>query len=89
MSFANRNFIYVTKPFGEFIDEVVQSSRQYLRSVSAENAAERPANLDNDYPTIARDFEIPSVLGLVVDNLHSSVLRISGPVNMWLHYDVS
>jgi tRNA wybutosine-synthesizing protein 4 len=28
-------------------------------------------------------------LKYVRDNIHSSPLRISGPVNMWLHYDVS
>ncbi|KAI7559029.1 hypothetical protein KC346_g22899, partial [Hortaea werneckii] len=50
--------------------------------------SDQPTNLADDYPEIAADFELPGELIHVVENLHSSPLRISGPVTMWLHYDV-
>lgn len=45
--------------------------------------------LFEDFPTLAPDFVLPPELSLVEENIFSSVLRVSGPVNMWLHYDVS
>lgn len=89
MSFSSKNFSYVTKKFGDFLDEVEKGSKFYLRSLSAEKASELPADIVKDYPAIAADFKLPSELASVKDNAHSSPLRISGPVNMWLHYDVS
>lgn len=89
MSFSSKNFAYVTKKFGDFLDEAEKGSKLYLRSLSAEKASELPANIVKDYPAISADFKLPSELASVKDNAHSSPLRISGPVNMWLHYDVS
>jgi tRNA wybutosine-synthesizing protein 4 len=60
----------------------------YLRSLSASRPAEQPANLSADFPEIANDFELPGSLSPVKATAHSSPLRISGPVAMWLHYDV-
>ncbi|KAK1093492.1 tRNA methyltransferase ppm2 [Friedmanniomyces endolithicus] len=60
----------------------------YLRSLSRNAPSDQPTNLADDYPEIAADFELPGELIYVVENLHSSPLRISGPVTMWLHYDV-
>ncbi len=88
MDFVSKNFRYVTKPFGEFIEAVDAGKRLYLRSLSAEKPSELPADLDRDFPTIANDFHLPPELKMVGENIHSSALRISGPVNMWLHYDV-
>ena len=88
MDFHNKNFKYSRKNFGVFADEVAQGSKQYLRSLASENPAHRPADFWADYPDLASDFALPSELDLVRQNMHSSVLRISGPVNMWLHYDV-
>ncbi|ESZ94708.1 hypothetical protein SBOR_4902 [Sclerotinia borealis F-4128] len=88
MSFSSKNFTYVTKKFGDFLDEVERGSKLYLRSLSAEKASELPADIVKDYPAISADFELPSELASVKENAHSSPLRISGPVNMWLHYDV-
>jgi tRNA wybutosine-synthesizing protein 4 len=56
--------------------------------LSAENPSDLPADLKRDFPAIAADFQLPPELKLAEDNAHSSPLRISGPVNMWLHYDV-
>jgi tRNA wybutosine-synthesizing protein 4 len=88
MDFVSKNFQYVIKPFGEFMEAVDAGKRLYLRSLSAEKPSELPADLNRDFPTIANDFQLPPELKLVGENIHSSALRISGPVNMWLHYDV-
>ena len=89
MNFLAKNFVYVTKPFGRFLDEIAQGSQQYLRSLSSEQPSERPAQLTVDFPELAADFQLPPELEFVSHNIHSSPLRISGPVTMWLHYDVS
>ena len=88
MNFQERNFRYVTKRFGDFVDEIVNGEKQYLRSLSSDKPADTPANFVADFPTIAEDFVLPPELHLAKQNFHSSVLRISGPVSMWLHYDV-
>ena len=89
MSFQAKNFAYVTKAFGEFLDQVTEGQKQYLRSIASEKPAESPTELSRDFPQIAKDFILPPELALVKENAHSSPLRISGPVTMWLHYDVS
>lgn len=71
------------------MDEVYTGGRQYLRSISAEQPTKLPANLAVDFPSLSRDFRLPESLSVVIDNTHSSPLRISGPVTLWLHYDVS
>lgn len=89
MNFSSKNFAYVTKKFGDFLGEIEKGSKLYLRSLSAEKASELPADIEKDYPAISADFQLPAQLASVTNNTHSSPLRISGPVNMWLHYDVS
>jgi tRNA wybutosine-synthesizing protein 4 len=88
MDFVSKNFRYVTMAFGEFIEAVEAGNRLYLRSLSAEKPSELPADLDRDFPSLSNDFRLPQELNLVRESAHSSALRISGPVNMWLHYDV-
>jgi tRNA wybutosine-synthesizing protein 4 len=89
MDFKAKNFSYTGKTFGNFIDAIEKGEKLYLRSLSSENAKELPACLEQDYPSLAADFRLPEELEYVLNNTHSSPLRISGPVNMWLHYDVS
>lgn len=89
MSFQTKNFVYTSKPFGTFMDEIQAGGRQYLRSISAEQPTKQPANLAVDFPSLEDDFRLPEALGAVLENAHSSPLRISGPVTLWLHYDVS
>ena len=89
MSFQEKNFNYVTKPFGTFVNEILAGSRQYLRSVSSVEPLERPTELAIDFPELAGDFRLPPQLDYVTRNAHSSPLRISSDVAMWLHYDVS
>ena len=88
LDFHSKNFKYVKKPFKDFVDEISQGSTQYLRSLSSENPAGKPADISVDFPELASSFKLPPQLDIVKQKIHSSVLRISGPVTMWLHYDV-
>ena len=88
LDFQLKNFRYVKKPFKDFVDEISQGSPQYLRSLSSENPAGKPANIHDDFPELASSFKLPPLLSIIQQRMHSSVLRISGPVTMWLHYDV-
>ncbi|KAH8158149.1 hypothetical protein CIB48_g10098 [Xylaria polymorpha] len=88
MDFNAKNFSYATKHFTSFMEEVEKGGKQYLRALSQEHPSDHPANIEADFPAIASDFKLPPELSFVKRNEHSSVLRISGRVNMWLHYDV-
>ncbi|KAG4439789.1 hypothetical protein IFR05_004720 [Cadophora sp. M221] len=88
MDFKSKNFTYTTKGFGDFLDRIQDGQKLYLRSLSAENPSGQPADIMQDFPTLSADFQLPKELAVVSENTHSSPLRISGPVNMWLHYDV-
>jgi tRNA wybutosine-synthesizing protein 4 len=89
MDFQSKNFSYVSKTFGEFIEQADTGEKLYLRSLSSEKPSELPADIERDFPSIAADFKLPPELTTIIENAHSSPLRISGPVIMWLHYDVS
>jgi tRNA wybutosine-synthesizing protein 4 len=87
MDFNSKNFSYVVKDFASFMAEAEKGGKQYLRALSEEHPTNQPANLEVDFPTLASDFQLPPELLFVKQNVFSSVLRISGRVNMWLHYD--
>ena len=88
MDFQTKNFRYVPQTFGHFIDAVERGGMLYLRALSKDAPSDKPTNLAEDFPEIACDFRLPPELRTVVADAHSSPLRISGPVTMWLHYDV-
>jgi tRNA wybutosine-synthesizing protein 4 len=88
MTFKDKNFSYVKKSAEEFLDGIAQGSHAYLRAVSSSQPNKLPTKLEDDFPSIADDFHIPEICEVVKENLHSSPLRISGPVSLWLHYDV-
>lgn len=85
---GRRNFSYAKQHFGEFVRSAEHGARVYLRSVAAAQPAKRPAELARDFPNIAGDFALPAELAGVAELAHSSPLRISGAVALWLHYDV-
>lgn len=87
MDFQKKNFEYVRQQFGSFIDAIERGERLYLRALSKDSPSNKPTSLVEDFPGIASDFSLPAELDYVVRNAHSSPLRISGPVNIWLHYD--
>ena len=88
MNFNTKNFRYVTTDFGSFVERVKKGDKTYLRALSEEKPTEKPAMLAKDFPLLAQDFVLPPQLSLVTENMFSAVLRLSGPVNMWLHSDV-
>ncbi|CEI62943.1 tRNA wybutosine-synthesizing protein 4 [Fusarium venenatum] len=88
MDFNSKNFRYVTESFSSFMTKAARGEPLYLRALSEEKPTEAPANLADDFPGLADDFRLPEELGSVKDRMFSSVLRISGRANMWLHYDV-
>jgi len=86
MNFLAKDFEYATIPFGELIDKIAAGERLYMRAISKDT--NKATSLEEDFPTIAKDFQVPPELVYITANMHSSVLRMSGPVNMWLHFDV-
>jgi len=88
MDFQTKNFSYSTTSFGNLIDSATSGKHVYLRALSAEKPTDKATYLSEDFPTIAGDFQLPLELAYVLEHAHSSPLRISGPVTMWLHYDV-
>jgi len=93
MNFLQKNFKYTTQSFTNFIDTIFSDGNEkvYLRAVS-DDAKNKPARLEDDFPSLAPDFEIPAILrgeGGIEDKIFSTVLRIGGVgTSMWLHYDV-
>lgn len=88
MTFQTKNFSYIKQSFGEFMADVTAGKQLYLRSVASTQPAKHATNLSKDFPAIAADFRLPDALASATENMHSSPLRISGPVILWLHYDV-
>jgi tRNA wybutosine-synthesizing protein 4 len=88
MTFKDKNFQYVKKTAVDFLDSIAKGSHAYLRAISSTQPNKLPTKLEEDFPSIAADFQIPDIFNTVKENYHSSPLRISGPVSLWLHYDV-
>ncbi|KAJ3498723.1 hypothetical protein NLG97_g894 [Lecanicillium saksenae] len=88
MDFNAKNFQYVTDDFGAIMSRAKKGDRLYLRSLSNNKPTEQPAKLEEDFPGLSADFVLPEQLKHVREQVFSSVLRVSGKVNMWLHYDV-
>ena len=87
MSFHQKDFKYVTKAFGEFLDMAEQGANVYLRSLSMKSKSDLPTLFHEDFPGISSDFRIRVQLNTVSERLHSSPFRIS-TAGSWLHYDV-
>lgn len=88
MTFKEKNFSYVKKTATQFLDDIANGSQEYLRAISSSQPNKLPTKLDEDFPTISDDFQLPEIFEVVKENCHSSPLRVSGPVSLWLHYDV-
>jgi tRNA wybutosine-synthesizing protein 4 len=88
MTFKDKNFEYVKRSTADFLDGIANGSKAYLRATSSSQPNKLPTKLEDDFPAIASDFKLSDVFELVKSNVHSSPLRISGPVSLWLHYDV-
>lgn len=89
MNFLEKNFDYQRMSFGEFLQQAEAGQAVYLRSLSTSKPTQQVTNLRDDFPSIADDFSLPVELAYINERVHSMPFRISGPVSMWLHYDVS
>ena len=93
MNFQHKDsFTYTTLPFHAFLSIISSSDvdlqpHMYLRSISA-TPTTIPSLLETDWPEIAPDFHLPHSLSYIAQNIHSSPLRISTNLAMFLHYDV-
>ncbi|KAH6604968.1 hypothetical protein Trco_006675 [Trichoderma cornu-damae] len=87
LDFNSKNFAYVMDSFGSIMNKLQSGAKVYLRALSRKRPSETPTKLEEDFPYLAEDFALPSEMAYVKDRLFSSVLRLSGRVNMWLHYD--
>jgi tRNA wybutosine-synthesizing protein 4 len=88
MTFKSENLQYVEKSVGEFLDSMMAGSKTSLCAVSTSQSNQLPTKLEEDFPTIAAEFQLPDSLASIKENHHSSPLEISGPASLWLHYDV-
>jgi tRNA wybutosine-synthesizing protein 4 len=88
LSFRSKNFVYEVQPFGHFMADLANGKHVYMRAISSSQPGKLPTNLERDFPKIAVDFCLPESMRFAQDHMHSSVLRVSGNIKMWLHYDV-
>ncbi|KAH6614225.1 hypothetical protein C7974DRAFT_73126 [Boeremia exigua] len=90
MTFGTKNFTYEKRSVSSFFSSIRNGAPSYLRAISSTQPNKLPTRLEDDFPSIAPDFQIPSLCRSVINDTtyHSSPLRISGPVSLWLHYDV-
>ncbi|KAJ4352640.1 tRNA methyltransferase ppm2 [Ascochyta clinopodiicola] len=90
MTFGTKNFTYEKRSVSSFFSNISSGAPSYLRAISSTQPNKLPTRLEDDFPAIAADFHIPEICRQVIneETYHSSPLRISGPVSLWLHYDV-
>ncbi|XP_077473459.1 tRNA wybutosine-synthesizing protein 5 [Stigmatopora argus] len=96
MNFLQKNFVYRTLPFDEFVRRtseekhanffLCEDERYYLRSLG-EDVRKEPADISKQFPELAEDFHIPEFFE--PGHFFSSVFRISSRhLQLWTHYDV-
>ncbi|KAF1927863.1 LCM-domain-containing protein [Didymella exigua CBS 183.55] len=90
MTFGPKNFTYEKRSVSSFFSSINSGASSYLRAISSTQPNKLPTRLEDDFPSISADFHIPVLCRGVINesSYHSSPLRISGPVSLWLHYDV-
>lgn len=90
MTFGTKNFTYEKRSLYSFFSSISKGAPFYLRATSSTQPNKLPTRLEDDFPSIAADFQVPTICRSVINDgtYHSSPLRISGPVSLWLHYDV-
>ncbi|XP_061548364.1 tRNA wybutosine-synthesizing protein 5 isoform X1 [Phycodurus eques] len=95
MNFLQKNFVYRTLPFDEFVKRTSEEKHAdfflcehesyYLRSLG-EDVRKEPADLWKQFPELAEDFHIPHFFE--PGQFFSSVFRISScRLQLWTHYD--
>ena len=91
MDFVSKNFKYSSMDLGDMIEKAQDTStgeKYYLRAVNEEDPRSTPVRLEDDFPSISSDLQLPSSM-LPSEQIFSSVLRVSSAgVRVWTHYDV-
>ncbi|CAL1538086.1 unnamed protein product [Lymnaea stagnalis] len=96
MDFLNKNFLYRSLPFQEFLQRafedvhqsyfIDQNEKYYLRALG-DDPRKDVADISVQFPHLAKDVNIPELFER--DRFFSSVFRIaSRGVQLWTHYDV-
>ncbi|XP_061924534.1 tRNA wybutosine-synthesizing protein 5 isoform X1 [Entelurus aequoreus] len=96
MNFLQKNFVYRTIPFNEFVKRASEKKHSdfflcedesyYLRSLG-EDVRKEPADLSKQFPELTEDFYLPNFFD--DHQFFSSVFRISScGLQLWTHYDV-
>lgn len=97
MDFLKKNFQYKTLPFDQVIKRSAEDLHEdyfisntevyYLRSLGNDSRGREVANLDQHYPELCQDFQVPEFIE--PSSIFSTVLRVaSNGVQLWTHYDV-
>ena len=96
MDFINKNFLYRSLPFCDFIKRasevehteffISKSEKYYLRALG-DNPRKDIADISVQFPQLAEDINLPPFFD--EDKFFSSVFRIgSKGIQLWTHYDV-
>lgn len=96
MDFINKNFLYRSLPFDEFVQRASQeqhsdffideTEKYYLRALG-DDPRKDIANISTQFPDLARDICIPEFFE--ASQFFSSVFRIASKgTQIWTHYDV-
>lgn len=96
MDFVQKNFLYKTLGFDEFLNRCVKEKQDnffhsagekyYLRSLGSDPRKDI-ADIRQQFPTLAKDIKFP--LFFKQESFFSSVFRISSAgIQLWTHYDV-
>ncbi|OWA54141.1 tRNA wybutosine-synthesizing protein 5 [Hypsibius exemplaris] len=95
LRFLNKNFVYTTLPFCDFVEKAVaggeksQNGRKYYyyRALASGDPRSSRADFRADFPELAGDFVFPDVME--PETVFSSVFRCgSADLGLFLHYDV-
>ncbi|GFR63638.1 tRNA wybutosine-synthesizing protein 5 [Elysia marginata] len=96
MDFINKNFVYRSLPFGEFVrrasqeeqtDFFIDATEKYYLRALGKDPRKDVADISTQFPSLASDISIPKYFEQ--SQFFSSVFRIASKgTQIWTHYDV-
>ena len=93
MNFVEKNYSFKVISFADMIEQIFNPSdpslRYYFRSLG-DNPRKEVSNIQQSYPQIAHDFQLPACCEEAMESrFFSSALRFSSArCRLWTHYDV-
>ncbi|KAJ8315372.1 hypothetical protein KUTeg_007522 [Tegillarca granosa] len=96
MDFINKNFVYRSLPFGEYVQRAAEElhaefflsedEKYYLRALG-DDPRKDIADIHVQFPELAKDIKFPELFDK--DKFFSSVFRIASKgLQLWTHYDI-